>query len=610
MALPININELLHGNTVEWDRIELKKGWNPEDIMHSLCAYANDINNWDGGYIIIGVEEESGKAKLPPIGLQIQELDAIQKKLIELGHKISPAYIPVFQPYLINEKHILVVFAPAGDNRPYKAPTGLSEKRTERAMYIKRGSKTIKVKDGTDDERRLLELTARIPFDDRINQTASLDQLNLGLMQNYLREVMSSLYERSTKIPFTELCRHLMIAKGSDELLRPTNAGLLLFNENPDQFFPGARIDVVVHKDEIGKDYSEKIFRGTIIQQIRDVLQFFKANIIEEVVLKSPSHAESIRFFNYPFQAIEEAVVNAVYHKSYERPNPVEIQIHRDKIELLSFPGPMPPIDQTMLRKQRVVARDYRNRKIGGFLKELRLTEGRGTGFPIIHKSLEENGSPPPIFETDKSNTYFLCVIEAHPLSNSKVVQNDDNLLKFRSLVDINSYLSLSVSEVGDRDVEAIKERINDTIRRILSYCRQPRSRDEIFEEIQLYKNTKNFQSHVKPLIEASWLHYTLPSKLTSRDQKYYTTPLGEQLLEIISSKSYPKTKRLPVSSSSIAAIGYDKDMSILEVEFHHGQIYQHTGVSEKVYMQLINSPSIASFYINEIKSNFEFQKL
>lgn len=49
MALPVNIDELLHGNTVEWDRIELKKGWNPEKILHSICAFANDINNLDGG---------------------------------------------------------------------------------------------------------------------------------------------------------------------------------------------------------------------------------------------------------------------------------------------------------------------------------------------------------------------------------------------------------------------------------------------------------------------------------------------------------------------------------------------------------------------------------
>lgn len=99
MALPININELLNGHTVEWDRIELKKGWNPEDIIHSLCAYANDINNWDGGYIIVGVEEENGMAKLPPFGLNSEQMDSFQKKLIELSYKISPSYIPVSQPY-------------------------------------------------------------------------------------------------------------------------------------------------------------------------------------------------------------------------------------------------------------------------------------------------------------------------------------------------------------------------------------------------------------------------------------------------------------------------------------------------------------------------------
>lgn len=615
MALPINIDELLHGNTVEWDRIELKKGWNPEDIIHTLCAYANDINNWDGGYVIIGVEEENGSAKLPPIGLQVQELDAIQKKLIELSHKLVPVYIPVFQPYLINGKHILVVFAPAGDNRPYKAPISLSEKRTERAMFIKRGSKTVKVKDGSDDERRLIELTARIPFDDRINQTASLDDLNLRLIQNYLKEVRSSLYEESTKIPFAELCRHLMIAKGSDELLRPTNAGLLLFNENPDKFFSGAKIDLIIHKNKVGKDYTEKLFTGSIIQQIRDVLQFFKTNIVEELVTKSAKQAESIRFFNYPFQAIEEAVVNAVYHKSYERENSVEIQIHKDKIEILSFPGPMPPINQVMLKKPRVVARDYRNRKIGGFLKELKLTEGRGTGLPIIHSSMEENGSPPPVFETDENNAYFLCILPVHPLTNSilgsqeELRRDEGKSNKINKLSDIDPYLRFSDSELGDEDRDAIKEIIGDSIVKVLQYCKKPKSSDEIFEKIGLYKNTKNYNHHIKPLIEVGWLNLTLPNKPTSKNQQYYTTELGKTLLNILTEEKETKIKRIPVASSNIASIGYDKEAHILEIEFHHGAIYQYVDVPEKVYEELMNSPAQGAYFMNEIKSKFNYQK-
>lgn len=615
MALPINIDELLHGNTIEWDRIELKKGWNPEDTIHSLCAYANDINNWDGGYVIIGVEEENGKAKLPPIGLQIQELDTIQKKLIELAYKLSPTYMPVFQHYFINEKCILVVFAPAGDNRPYKAPISLSEKRTERAMYIKRGSKTIKVKDGSDDERRLIELTARIPFDDRINQTASLDDLNLRLIQNYLKEVMSSLYEESTKIPFSELCRHLMIAKGSDELLRPTNAGLLLFTEHPEKYFSGATIELVIHKNEVGKNYTEKIFTGSIIQQIRDVLQYFKSTIVEELVVKSAKQAESIRFFNYPFQAIEEAVVNAVYHKSYERENPVEIQIHKNKIEILSFPGPMPPINQAMLKKQRVVARDYRNRKIGGFLKELKLTEGRGTGLPIIHKSLEENGSPPPVFETDENNAYFLCILSVHPLTRSILGQEDElsrdigKGLIFNSSEEINNHLRSQKTLDRDQVEPELLELLESVYLKVLSFCEQPQSRLSILEHLGLYNNSRNFDNYMKPLIEIGWLKQTIPNKRTSKNQQYVTASSGKSLINALAIKSEHIIERTQVESSNIASAGYDAVKMILEIEFHHGAVYQYFDVPENVFEELMSSPSQGAYFMNEIKNKFKHQK-
>ncbi|MCF8362393.1 MAG: ATP-binding protein [Prolixibacteraceae bacterium] len=45
MGLPVNIEELIHGGAVEWERLEFKKGWNPEEIIHSICAFANDNIN-------------------------------------------------------------------------------------------------------------------------------------------------------------------------------------------------------------------------------------------------------------------------------------------------------------------------------------------------------------------------------------------------------------------------------------------------------------------------------------------------------------------------------------------------------------------------------------
>ena len=48
------IDKLLSENIVEWARIEFKLGWNPETTLKTISAFANDIDNWGGGYIVIG----------------------------------------------------------------------------------------------------------------------------------------------------------------------------------------------------------------------------------------------------------------------------------------------------------------------------------------------------------------------------------------------------------------------------------------------------------------------------------------------------------------------------------------------------------------------------
>ena len=82
MALPVNIDDLVNHRKVESARIEYKAGWNPEKILHTLCAFANDIDNWGGGYVIIGVEERNGRPVFPVKGIAPDDVDAIQKDLL------------------------------------------------------------------------------------------------------------------------------------------------------------------------------------------------------------------------------------------------------------------------------------------------------------------------------------------------------------------------------------------------------------------------------------------------------------------------------------------------------------------------------------------------
>jgi ATP-dependent DNA helicase RecG len=43
--LPINLDDLLRQRTIEGERVEYKAGWNPEVVLHTICAFANDFHN-------------------------------------------------------------------------------------------------------------------------------------------------------------------------------------------------------------------------------------------------------------------------------------------------------------------------------------------------------------------------------------------------------------------------------------------------------------------------------------------------------------------------------------------------------------------------------------
>ena len=64
------------------------------------------------------------------------------------------------------------------------------------------------------------------------------------------------------------------------------------------------------------------------------------SNYLKETVIKHPQQAQAERFWNCPLAALEEALVNATYHRSYEERVPVEVRITPQELAILSFPGP------------------------------------------------------------------------------------------------------------------------------------------------------------------------------------------------------------------------------------------------------------------------------
>ncbi|HYH44998.1 MAG TPA: ATP-binding protein, partial [Thermoanaerobaculia bacterium] len=98
-ALPIALSDLLYFRGVEAARVELKSGWNEgptaQQVLATICAFANDFYNVNGGYIVLGVEEQNGVARLPPRGLEAEELERIQRWIRGNCIRLEPVYQPV-----------------------------------------------------------------------------------------------------------------------------------------------------------------------------------------------------------------------------------------------------------------------------------------------------------------------------------------------------------------------------------------------------------------------------------------------------------------------------------------------------------------------------------
>ncbi len=513
--LPIRIDDLLHARVVEIERIEFKAGWNPDPILRTLCAFANDFENLGGGYLVIGQNCEDGQPVFPPVGVPREQLDKIQRDLLQYCHLIYPHYFPKLCIEEFQGKTLVVLWSPGGQTRPYKVPKSVVATEKDYRYYIRRFANTVEAKNG--DLRELYTLTATVPFDDRICHRAELADLRLPLILSFLKKIRSSLLAPAAEMSMAEIGRRLNIVEGSDEFITPRNIGLLFFNESPEKFFPTTQIDIVRFPEGVeGNKLEERIFRGPLDQMLRDALTYLRNSVIEERVTKIPRQAEAERIFNYPYEALEESLVNAVYHRSYELREPIEVRVNPDRIEILSYPGPDPSISLKALSGKKVISRRYRNRRIGEFLKELELTEGRGTGIPKIYNALKNNGSPPPRFETDESRTYFLAEILIHPAF-------------LRSGTQVLDEVS---DQVSDEVIDALRQSLAETELRILNLLKQgPKNGPAIAQSFGYSVLTGNVRSALFQLQEKGLVEFTLPDKPQSKKQQRRLTPLAHRLL-------------------------------------------------------------------------------
>ena len=415
MILPIKLEDLLYCRGVESQRVEFKASWNDNhtgpQVLKTICAFANDLHNLNGGYILIGVREANGRAELPPAGLSEDTLESAQKWIRGQCNRLDPQFQPILSPEKVNDRWILAVWVPASDTRPHRAP----DKSGKSKYWVRVGPETIDAERKGNLLQQLIEQTAKVPWDDRRAMNARVDDLREAIVREFLRDIESGLLEEPDAL---QVYRRMRITERVNEHEVPRHIGLLCFSGDPAGWFAGAKIEVVQFAAGEGGDVlEERSFSGPIQDQYRECLNHLQ-NLSTQHLQKQVDRSQVRGWVSYPLPALREVLVNALYHRSYEvdQREPIKVYLYPDRIEITSYPGPVAGIEpQHLTAEGHPPAVPARNRRIGEIFKELGLAEGRLTGLAKVFRAMHENGSPPPTFRFDSARTYFQATVPAHP---------------------------------------------------------------------------------------------------------------------------------------------------------------------------------------------------
>ncbi len=403
----------------ESERVEWKENVaNIGDVIKTIVAFANDYSNLGGGYVVCGAKEGRDVHGFQAViyqGITANRLREVREKtLSECRRKVDPEIVPRVEELPVpgdGSKRILVFIIPA-TNYAHSYRAG---RRDASTYYIRSGSNTIEARNGL--LRELLVRKRQIePWDRRINAQSSIEQIDLIIFRDYLREMglWSSRKALEDYISDTEKLSDFtppLAGKiGLDPMLRLRNFAILMFGNKPLDFFYGAYAVFSTYKahDRSEPTGERQLITGTIIQQARRLIELLNA----ESYTTFDKAADTPNQVNYPTIALKEAVVNALVHRDYESDQPVRVTIFVDRIEIFS-PGGLPcQVDQEKFKAGRATAY-WRNQALNYLFNRLQLAQAEGQGIPTILKAMQEEGCPPPVFEIEPESV--TCILPAHP---------------------------------------------------------------------------------------------------------------------------------------------------------------------------------------------------
>jgi len=361
----------------ESETVEFKKSPSEsKEIIKTISAFANT----KGGRIFVGVSNY-GKVLSVEIGK-----DTIERLTNQITQNTDPKVHPHITVEKIDEKQIIIIKVKESSDhlvlafgRPYRR-VGKSTLQMSKDEY----------------ERSILEKHKdKLYFDSQICKEATLADIDKEKIKWFLKKAKA---ERNLNIDYStssvEALKRINLLIDN----KPTNTAILMFGKNPQRFFIQSEIRCARFKGiKAVKPFIDmKVINGSIYEQIDQAEKFILFNIKKAAWIE-PGKIERQEKWEYPPDAIREAIINAIAHRDYNSSANVHISIFDDRVEIWNpgkLPPPLTPKDLKEEHKSIPV-----NPSLANLLFLIKYIERWGTGTNDIIKWCREEGLPEPIFK-------------------------------------------------------------------------------------------------------------------------------------------------------------------------------------------------------------------
>lgn len=444
-------------------------------------TFSSFSNQQGGGKIVFGIDESDGYSICG-----VYDAADLQKKIMEQSLQMEPVIRPLCTTVDVNGRN--VVCAEIQEVDLFSKPCFYKGAGRLKGSYIR-------VADGDRlmSEYEVYSYEAfkkKVQDELRTTERADLSDIRTAFFQKYLLEVKTK-KSNLADLPEDKICR----LQGFTDDDKPTLAGVMLFSDYPQAFYPQLCITAVSipgtemsMTGNVGERFIDnQRIDGTLSQMINGAMQFVRSNMKTKTIVDTDTGKRRDRT-EYPVVALRELILNALIHRDYSihtDSTPITIRRFSDRIEIENPGGLYGRMTIDQLGK---VSADTRNPFIANAMEILDETENRYSGIPTVLAAMEEYGLPAPVFTSERG--VFKVVL-----------YNGEN----------------TTVEVTDPDKKLI-----------LDFCKQPRSRAEL-EKLFAGKMTIAYvmSKYVHPLIENGALRLTIPDKPKSKKQRYVTAKIN-----------------------------------------------------------------------------------